>query len=75
MSGWVMCHGTCVNCGQVFAFNPNWVPSVRVNGTREPVCLDCVRRANPVRKAKGLPEIVVHPQAYEPCPEPELHTD
>jgi hypothetical protein len=33
--------GNCVNCGRVFSFNPVRVPSIVVNGAREPVCEAC----------------------------------
>lgn len=57
--------GECVCCHQLFSFNPDLVPSVTINGAREPLCRACVERANPLRKAKGLPEIVPLPGAYE----------
>ena len=59
-------HGFCVSCRQLMTFNPNKVPSLRVEGKREPVCRTCIEAANPIRKAKGLPEIEIHPDAYEP---------
>ena len=70
--GYAMMLGTCANCQQAFIFNPHRVPSVRVNGVREPSCKPCIERANPVRKAKGLAECVIHPDAYEPIDEREL---
>jgi hypothetical protein len=59
----------CVACGKPFGFHPDKVPSLRVNGVREPVCQDCVRRASVLRTAKGLPLIVPLPGAYEPAEE------
>lgn len=56
--------GNCVVCHRMFAFNPERVPSVRVNGSREPVCRTCIERANPLRVAKGLPAIEILPNAY-----------
>lgn len=67
----------CLGCGRVFSYNPELVPSIRVRwkdgqavadpaGEREPVCADCVARANPIRKAHGLPPITVPHGAYEP---------
>jgi hypothetical protein len=58
--------GPCYGCGRVFSFNADWVPSVIVNGQREPICLACVERANPLRIASGLEPIKPHPDAYEP---------
>ncbi len=62
---WMFVLGNCVNCGKPFSFNADRVPSVVVHGQREPVCRECVERANPLRKKKGLPEIVILPGAYE----------
>ena len=70
--GYALMFGTCIGCKKPFGFNPNRVPSIRVDGQREPVCLECVSLANPERIARGLEPIVPHPQAYEPCNEDEL---
>jgi hypothetical protein len=67
--GYVMAMGACVGCGRVFNFNPNAVPSVPVNGVREPICRDCVERANPIRIKNGLEPISIRPDAYEPVQE------
>jgi hypothetical protein len=56
-----------------FSYNPEIVPSIRVNARRqpdpngiaEPVCQTCVDAANPKRKANGLQPIVVLPGAYD----------
>lgn len=63
----------CLTCGRPFTFNPDLVPSIRVNaqgqpdpnGTKEPICQSCVDRGNILREKKGLPPIVVLPGAYE----------
>ena len=69
--------GACFGCGKLFSFNADHVPSVRIDletgqpsptGSREPVCADCIARANPERVANGLEPIVPHPLAYEPEP-------
>jgi hypothetical protein len=70
--GYALCHSACIGCGRLFSYNPRHVPSLRVNGVREPVCLNCVERANPRRLANGLDPIVPHPDAYEPIDESEL---
>jgi hypothetical protein len=62
----------CASCKRVFGCNPLRVPSIRVNGVREPVCKECVTSANPKRKAMGLEEFTIHPDAYEPVDEQEL---
>ena len=72
MTGYVFVFGPCIGCRRPFGYNPHWVPSLTVDGQREPICRDCVALANPRRKANGLPEIAPHPEAYEPLPEAEL---
>lgn len=62
-------YGRCVGCGILFAFNPLRVPSIRIEGEREPICLACVRKANPRRAKNGLAPIVPLPGAYEAEPE------
>ena len=64
--------GPCVACRQVFEFNPVKVPSIVVDGRREPICQACVDEANPTRIQNGLEPIVPLPGAYEPCDEGEL---
>lgn len=66
MTGWMFVLGDCYECGRPFTFNAEHVPSVVVDGQREPFCRECVERANPVRIANGLEPIVPHPDAYEP---------
>jgi hypothetical protein len=67
--------GPCYTCGALMTYNPDHVPSIPIDpatgqsapgGVRQAVCAACVRRANPERVKNGLPEIVVHPDAYEP---------
>jgi hypothetical protein len=62
----------CAGCGQLFPYNPIKVPSITVRGTREPICLDCVERANPLRVENGLDPIVPLEGAYGACDESEL---
>lgn len=70
--GVVYCTGVCFGCKRLFSFNPHRVPSIPINGVREPVCRECVDRVNPQRKANGLPPIVPFPDAYDPIDESEL---
>jgi hypothetical protein len=72
--GWALAHSACFGCGRTFSYNPMRVPSVRDprTGNREPICLACVERVNPIRAANGLDPIVPFPDAYEPCPEEKL---
>lgn len=70
--GFVLAMGSCVNCDRVFSFNPHKVPSVRLNGVRQPVCKECIEYVNPLRAAKGQPMFHVEPDAYEAIDESEL---
>ena len=70
--GYVLAMSPCIGCKQPFSYNPHKVPSIRINGVREPVCRICVDRVNPARIANGLEPIVVQPGAYEAMPEEEL---
>jgi hypothetical protein len=72
MSGYVFVLGPCFGCDRLFTYNPHKVPSINHEGTRYPVCRDCVERSNPLRVKKGLPRIVPLPDAYEALPEEEL---
>jgi hypothetical protein len=70
--GYVTAMGTCFACHKPFTFNPVRVPSIRVNGSREPVCRECVELANPRRIANGLEPIRIYDDAYDACDEQEL---
>ncbi len=70
--GYAYCIGQCLFCRKTFNFNPVYVPSLRVNGTKEPVCERCITEANVKRKERGNAPLTIHPEAYEPCPEEEL---
>jgi len=65
MPGYMFIYGACFGCGRLFTFNAERVPSIPINGVRQPICLDCVERVNPTRIANGLEPIVPHPDAYE----------
>jgi hypothetical protein len=70
--GFCLCTSECYGCKRPFSYNPRYVPSLTINGTKEPFCLNCINAANIVRKEKGIAPLVPHPQAYEPLPEEEL---
>ena len=63
--GYMMLIAECINCGRTMTCNPGRVPSIRVNGVREPVCRKCIEEANPQRIAKGLEPFVIPEGAYE----------
>jgi len=67
MSGYMFAMSECANCQRLCSYNPDLVPSMRVNGVREPICRHCVEVANPIRIARGLVPIVLLRGAYEPA--------
>ena len=73
--GYVSVMGSCVRCERTFMFSPTKVPSILINGKREPLCEDCVKVLNPIRTAHGLPPIRILPGAYEADDENEVPWD
>jgi len=70
--GYALATSACIGCKRLFSYNPVRVPSIRINGSREPVCQRCIDVSNPKRIANGLDPIVPHPDAYIACDEGEL---
>jgi hypothetical protein len=70
--GYAIAMSPCISCRRVFSYNPVRVPSVYYRGEREPVCRECIERANPQRIAMGLAPFVPLPGAYDACEEGEL---
>lgn len=62
---WMIVYGPCWSCHRMFTFSAERVPSLLVDGEREPLCRSCVERANVLRADKGLEPIVVLPGAYD----------
>lgn len=73
--GFITCTSACIGCRRLFSYNPMRVPSIRIDGVREPICQACVDRINPRRIANGLDPIVPLPGAYEPADESEVVFD
>ena len=67
--GYVIVFGECYGCKQMFGFNPERVPSIRIEGVKQPICQSCVDRVNPQRIANGLEPIRPLPGAYEAADE------
>jgi hypothetical protein len=63
---WMIVTSPCWSCGQLFSYNADWVPSIRIDGKRQPVCEGCMRIVNEGRRQAGLEPHFVHPDAYEP---------
>jgi len=68
--GYMLVLSPCIGCGVGFCCNPNHVPSIRVNGNREPICKACYNRWNQIHRInEGLDPIPLHPDAYAPMDE------
>ena len=71
--GYACVVGPCAGCDAVITYNPHHVPSLPVNGVREPICRSCHGVWNEIhRTSKGLDPLPIHPDAYEPLDEREL---
>ncbi|MEK0326432.1 MAG: hypothetical protein QQN63_12085 [Nitrosopumilus sp.] len=70
--GYIMATSACYGCKCIFSYNPQKVPSIRIDGVREPVCELCIMAANRQREKLGLDLHVIHSDAYKPIPEAEL---
>lgn len=64
--GYLMVLGECWACKRLFTFSAERVPSVPIEGVRQPICRTCVERANVERAASGRPLITILPGAYDP---------
>jgi len=53
--------GICLTCKKLFCFHPNKVPSLK----GEPICKECIDKANIIRKEKGMTPITYAKDAYE----------
>ncbi len=53
--------GHCVACKNLITFHPDFVPSLAVNGAREPLCRTCVKRWGEIHKKP----VTIHPDAYD----------
>ena len=71
--GFVFVMGHCLICKQPFSFNPNRVPSIRVDGEKEPICQPCYEWAQAKRKEEGVPAWPdPAPDAWDAMPVEEL---
>jgi len=71
--GYAFMMGYCFACDKMFTFNPLRVPSIKDSrGVKQPVCRECIDRANPMRLKNGLEPIVPADDAYDAVKEEEL---
>jgi hypothetical protein len=72
--GYLFVYSACIACRRDFFYNPERVPSIRVDaagrpsptGSREPVCPSCMDLWNARRRAAGLDPYPILPGAYDP---------
>ena len=60
--------GSCAICRKSFGFNPLNVPSI----DNQPICKECIDKANVIRKSKGLKPVTYGKDAYGPVDAREL---
>lgn len=71
--GYAFMLGDCYGCKSVFTFNPHKVPSIVVDGKREPICQSCFDHLNDYRFTLGMTRWPPPaPDAYEAIHESEL---
>lgn len=66
--GYLFMVATCCSCHMTIGFNPHKVPSLVINGIREPLCENCANRWNELHPESARP---IQPGAYEPLNENE----
>jgi hypothetical protein len=69
MSGYAFAMAACAGCNRLFSFNPCLVPSIGLDGARQPICKACVEIINRNRFRHHLAPIKPLPGAYEPISE------
>ncbi len=60
--GYMMLMATCCNCRAMMTCNPDLVPSIRVNGIKEPLCRTCAEEWEKIHDKHGT----IRSGAYEP---------
>ena len=64
---YTLLHCPCAGCGALIAVNPDKCPSIRVKGSREPLCEGCINKWNEIhRTSQGLDPVPLNPEAYAP---------
>ena len=61
--GVMMLMAGCINCGRLVFCNPDKVPSLVVNGKREPLCRGCHAKWNKIHRP-GLEPTPIQEGAY-----------
>jgi len=67
MPGFMLLLTPCVACREIMFCNSSHVPSIRVDGKREPLCRSCFDMWNQLHRIdKDLEPVELHPDAYAP---------
>lgn len=74
-NGYILVYGNCASCYVPIAYNPLYVPSIRVynKGEKQAICKACFKRWNDIHRPNKPLEI--HPKAYSPLKKLELDTN
>ena len=67
--GYISMIAYCIACKTLIQFNPHKVPSLVVNGVKEPLCESCANRWNQLHPENARP---ILKGAYEPADENEI---
>jgi len=60
--GYMLLICECGACHKPLTCNPDLVPSIRINGVREPLCRECVAQWERIHGRSAN----AHPDAYDP---------
>lgn len=67
--GYAIVMSPCAACKMIVHYNPHKVPSIRINGSREPLCRRCAERWCELHPEAPRPDLS---EAYAPVPEYDL---
>lgn len=67
--GYAIMMGFCCACHIQIQFNPHKVPSLKIDGIRQPLCQGCAERWNELHPEQAKP---IQEGAYDGFPEEEL---
>jgi hypothetical protein len=57
--------GVCACCAAIVSFDPDRVPTIKINGQKQPLCESCVGEANARRNLLKLQPIVIPEGTYD----------
>ena len=73
MSSYMFVYSNCASCNIPIAFNPLYVPSIRIHnkGEKKAICVDCWKRGNEIHRKHD--PLQLHPKAYKPTSTNDLN--